>query len=118
MKASVLRIGNIVTHNYFEDKPRRVLCIGNRGVKIDNDSFHFVNYEQLSAVKITSLYLGKLGFKQDVFSLKWGNGSSIYLYKKETSEKYVVQIDSTIIREVEAVHEIQNLYFAITGKEL
>jgi len=110
MKANEIRLGN-----YLEmlGKVRKVECISNLPARkemywlacenmIDTKIIHF------SPIPLTEEWLLKFGFTENsYYNLKSTGGTDyIFGYKKQnyTSLRYV--------------HQLQNLYFALTGEEL
>lgn len=90
----------------------------------DGDSGIDVDYEfsVLSGVPLTEDWLVKLGFvhrtAQDIswYSIDGKNGISLSDNKFNfITGNFVCQL---VLREIQYVHELQNLYFSITGKEL
>jgi hypothetical protein len=132
IKANELRIGNLVNRKFID------------GVKQDtitgfdlwhseklNEAIHLYEWSIISEIPITEERLLKFGFEkhtQDIFSIsicesnlkrlvifnisstKYGVGFVDYYTGKENSE--------TLPTELESVHQLQNLYFALTGEEL
>lgn len=124
MKATELRIGNFVE---FENDFFRMHIISESYPVLDTDLFgaYVVEWDKLSPIPLTEEWLEKLGFwsKYKSNHLKWSlygfdidqisdedeNGNEI---PQEQIFHYAYQYD------IKYVHQLQNLYFALTGKEL
>lgn len=83
--------------------------IGKRHSNIE-DYCYFTNYCKLIPIPLTEEWLFKFGFE----------GSDIDNYSIELSNGNFFILDSLdpIARNIFYVHQLQNLYFALTGKEL
>lgn len=140
MKPTELRIGNLILWEDDSHDIVEVIGIGRGREKfIENDIF--IHYKETSRVeegnallsefipiKITEEWLEKLGFRKliawyividkfNTLELGHNNDSSTlqyYVYYRELSEKDFVRLR----RNLKYVHELQNLYFALTGKQL
>ena len=95
MKANELRIGN-----YVYDNLGGVLKI--KGISLDSTLSH------IKPIPLTEEWLLKFGLMSIKTELGfWNNGDAIYFsygFEKSIELKYV--------------HQLQNLYFALTGEEL
>lgn len=124
MKASELRLGN-----YLQSKNRivtvtKIYDIGNIGIGSGDPYFIFGETPCLKAIPLTKEWLLKFGFKFAVDSYYFngfciwetecgddkGNESIGYFY--ELRERCMMD------RHIQYVHQLQNLYFALTGEEL
>jgi len=118
MKAEELRIGNYVYPDMSYPEPVKV-CPKD-----------FINTEHLDPIPLTEEWLLKFGFETD--SITFGvfiNALRLRLFQIERSNSYndnknkftvtVYQSGRSIeICRVRYVHQLQNLYFALTGEEL
>lgn len=117
MKATELRIGNYIEKSLKSGNGRKLynrLTITDFNHIYENDGSF--NYEP---IPLTEEIFLKCGFKKDtkgvlvlnknIYSLiLWGGEVSIYL-----------KIDESVLSiEIHYLHQLQNLYFALTGKEL
>lgn len=129
MKAKNFRIGNLIKHNYFQDKPNRITSIGLRTVKIDNKDFPLINYEQIKPISVfdNKEILSYLGFVwcDGLLAHKINIDKDLVLYISDDSECTSKCVFLTIdikeyckVLEIRYVHELQNLFFALTGHEL
>jgi len=126
MKASELRIGNYILMDFFSanpDEPHRVIA---------KDIANIVRYKnKIEGVPLTEDWLVKFGFKKlknsgyhdseliywslNDFSLYVGYNGSINL-GYEGGEYH--ECEPVNDYEIKYVHQLQNLYFALTGEEL
>lgn len=116
MEANELRIGNYVNIDSPEKTQKSILKIEN-GVQIDN-LIHVLH----SPIPLTDGLLLKAGFEYDEYQ---------YLYELNT---VIIHIQNGILTfrkhyllnkefeyeeiEIKYLHQLQNLYFALTGKEI
>lgn len=127
MEAKNFRIGNFVNAKTTEDEFNVVKEIGfsdnqrgyylrlkniNHGVWLEHN-----DEDLIIGIPITEKWLVNLGFEKGFYYekgfLKLSNG------KKRTLVRYVISdSESVSIATIQFVHELQNLFFAITGKEL
>lgn len=113
MKANELRIGNLVRNNMNGEilKPCDVLCDG-----INTDNYEGLNYGFIEPIPLNEEWLLKFGFEIV-------NGWDDYKgYKKDEVEIETdfnnQEFSNYINKKVQYVHQLQNLYFALTGIEL
>jgi hypothetical protein len=136
MKANELRIGNYILRNGL---PCTVEIINGETSEIHflGKDFYFSDFdENLEAIPLTEEWLVKFGFEkfvyededvgygteyklkasQDVFMV-YSDDFSVGLYSDEYGEKNDIAVIPTFENN-KYVHQLQNLYFALTGKEL
>jgi hypothetical protein len=124
MKVSELRIGNLVSMGEYliqQLSPYNIyqLSLMEAGTNVAD------YYKQIKPIPLTEKRLINFGFelKQDEGDVKYYEQNAIgikmddcldfYLYVKSyNSNSYF------FIKQLEVVHELQNLYFALTGEEL
>jgi hypothetical protein len=132
MKANQLRIGNKVKSKYTNGNPNKwvVVTVTAEHIKTCND---FPKW--FKPIALTEEWLFRMGFKVNEIE------TVCYLLKKQTKEEHTIYgiisdednfygfyqghssaIDDwdswTILKYVNTVHELQNLYFSLTGEEL
>ena len=123
MKANELRIGNFVkstTMNY------ECVVYG-----ILNDRLVAVTYpsgvtaseypEQLAPVQLTEDLLLRAGFENSKRTDKcFEKGTNVIVSTADDKFRFVMGnfVAQLVLREIEYVHQLQNLYFALTGEEL
>lgn len=107
MEAKELRIGNLVNR----DGKNIVI---NSGYEIDN-------YEgQYKPIPLTEEWLLKFGFEIKL-KLSGHNGfylNGFYIIKSNYVFELLIEGSSVILSKIKFVHQLQNLYFALTGQEL
>jgi hypothetical protein len=117
VKASELRVGNWV-FNYKSKDPVKVYANALKIAELDEDFF--------APIPLTPELLEKSGFEQTsnyhpegpVHTLKHRNGfvfEVAYLYQMVDVKQNIGQIR---IQQIKYVHQLQNLFFALTGEEL
>jgi hypothetical protein len=108
MKVNELRIGNLVLDNLGG-------TLKIKGISTESDLSH------ITGIKITNDWLLSVGFTTSA----WDNHSS---YRKSIGNNdYTIVIDSDgecevgdiiVTKLIKYVHQMQNLYFTLTGEEL
>lgn len=143
MKENELRIGNFVTVNNPEFRPDLKDIAFE--VKAIHESFSRSSYEYgvglkhinmipnkyyeypsqligyINPINLTEEWLTKFGFEEDAESKSWSILTTLdkYDYQFEVSNKYQEYFQPDFARmDIKYVHELQNLYFALTGVEL
>lgn len=116
MTANELRIGNIVKYTSLFNKN----SIKNKtisGVDISDCQIYSEDYQ---AVPLTEEWLVKFGFSwkymDDPTGKHWLLGGARFLFEYDESPNRFYNGPLGI--EIKYVHQLQNLYFALTGKEL
>jgi len=128
MDAKELRIGNYV---YFPFTKEVVKILGINAHEINGkieNSISFMNglnlycekLEKLKAIELTDEFLEKLGFK-NVFDNEFNtsfsfNNVEYHIPKHQLNTNFV--FFKRLSFKTKNVHELQNLYFALTGEEL
>lgn len=111
MEAKELRIGNLV----FDGKG--VYEVSLLTFQKDNEQGYY--FKNLSPIRITGGWLKRFGFeKNENGEYEIQNTSFFYSKSKEHTDYWVFRTMEYDTIEVKYVHQLQNLYFAITGKEL
>lgn len=119
--AKELRIGNIHYGSDFSI-PR----LGMHSTKIDGESFSYI-----SSYGIHLVAIGKMEFRPIPISEEW---LKYFGFKKEIDlcmflDNTILQFrnnklqlvdgaDNVLVREIKCVHQLQNIYFYLEGKEL
>ena len=109
MEANELRIGNLV----YDTK-------GNVNI-IDLEAITYILKEPLNQVKpipINEEWLLKLGFEENEGwdNMVYFNKNNIHIYKCNNSDKEWFEYECELL--ISSVHQLQNLYFALTNEEL
>lgn len=124
MKANELRIGNIIyttkrllDDNSFSTKDSDYRPIYISGIDGENlrDSHGYTYYiENYKPIPLTSEWLAALGFEDERLDL----GDDWYTLYSYNDEGFVFMRNNERLRVIKHVHQLQNLYFALTGEEL
>ena len=117
MKASELRIGNLVD---LGNRIAKIIEINHSAcvvVDLEETQDTIEEYERTKEIPLTEEWLVKFGFETD--HIEWWNGIiCLGIFKDGLYYLPTDQISFRIGKEIEYVHQLQNLYFAITGEEL
>jgi len=112
MKATELRIGNLVKYN--DGGIFKVIGIYNFGLDVEDDiEVTYMEYENFSAIPITEEWLLKFGFEKKYKNYEKG----YFMFFKGSCSRISYKL-SLIGINIKYVHQLQNLYFALTGEEL
>ena len=114
MKASELRIGNLIMEE-----------VGIRNYNIIPVSIHLVTFRKVNhnifkPIPLTEEWLLKFGFKNhlDTIWIHWSKESGLFQISTRLPQgSYGLWINGTMGC-FEYVHQLQNLFFALTGEEL
>ncbi len=124
MKVNELRIGNLVTEFHSE---ARITAIGLDYISTDRGITKINKPENITPIPLTEEWLLLLGFKKTITNYPIGDNTefligdnfelnqSNYLYYLSVEDE---RGNNNINVCVEYVNQLQNLYFALTGKEL
>ena len=117
MKPNELRIGNYVLEQVYERGDISWLEI--QIEYIDHDD----NCEYIKPIELTEQWLTDFGFEKRPVSVKGSEFARIDMGGMAINNygnKYwfIVTLGGDKIAAVEYIHQLQNLYFALTGKEL
>ena len=116
MKANELRIGNIVGCDIQSVTVKAIndeTCVCHNG----SGKPYVLHLEDLFGMKLTEEWLLKFGFEKD-------NMLNILYYLKNFGYVCLLENEPSIFRKegieikIKHVHQLQNLYFALTGEEL
>ena len=116
MEAKNFRIGNLVK---YEDRIFRIHSLAEELPTLDTTEFGIgvVDWNNLKSIELTEEWLINLGFEQDTdIRCRWYhiNGSLAY-----DLDDNCIRIDDTWeFGKRQYVHELQNLFFALTCTEL
>lgn len=115
MRIQDLRIGN-----YFKEKNEEEIykC---QGIYTDNCDETIVYYSQFymdietcKPIPLTEEWLLKFGFEEYMDGLRLNS----IVIRLEKSELWYVSKHNIVLNKIRYVHQLQNLYFALTGEEL
>lgn len=129
MKANELRIGNCIL---FESEGTNfiVKAIDNKGFEVYNQlESTWIEHDQFGGIPLTEEWLIKFAIKidhdiSDVFCIEINNSLRTTVYILKVKNGWSIEIGSrsngmvSFRSEIQYVHQLQNLYFALTGNEL
>lgn len=117
MEAKELRIGNL----FIEENSKKIIEV--IGLEKNRVVFSgmFLDKWQAEPIPITKEWLLKFGFKENDNIYKLNNfGKFIFFEHLNSFGFYPSGLLNSLMRmdNLKSVHQLQNLYFALTGKEL
>ena len=117
MKGSELRIGNyymFADYNGIVARKVREIKSNEFGLIGDYDG---TNYEICKPIRLTEEWLLKFGFykNDELFTIEW-NEFSFSIFDFDNG-KFAINNSFNYV-DINYVHQLQNLYFALTGEEL
>ena len=125
MDVKELRIGNYVNHTDNEDTwLMEVITVSAEGCHTEcNGIFDFIEPNLLEPIPLTEEWLVKFGFEIDFYG---GQGNVTYYAKKGKFKLYSIEDDKSyqydwtknMFTMIKHVHQLQNLYYSLTQKEL
>ena len=118
MELKELRIGNLYIND--QNDVAKVLEIEISGVVGDTTEYgKFTNKNLIRPIELSGKWLSRIGFKKDENG-DYINKQKQYLDLSEVHNGFNLWIDGELIQDVKVkyVHQLQNLYFALTGEEL
>jgi hypothetical protein len=120
IKANELRIGNLVLYKPYGNRDGEMKTIqGMMGMKayFNRHSNEGGMYHHLQPIPLTAEILERCGFNFNHYTYNWDR-SQLSLAQSDFSPG-VYEIKFIVIgKPIERLHQLQNLYFAITGEEL
>ena len=123
MKATELRIGNWV--NYFEQR-HMVRAVGNGNVTIGVEGYKSenVSINSISPIPLTEEWLARFGFRHKKTEKANSYTKYFFMINFVTEGRYKGKTFIKVanfkpdINNFLYVHQLQNLYYALTGEEL
>ncbi len=112
-----LRVGNLIL--FAEDSTIfEVTEISEYGVNVKNEEEEtYIEIDSFEGIGITEDWLIKFGFKSVAGNYEFNNGTTnIVFYKNEIYES--IEGQWKWYPHIRHIHQLQNLYFALTGEEL
>lgn len=119
LKASDLRIGNLV-YSKETNQLQKITGLTDENPFIDAITFDYTNYDEIEAIPLTEEILFDFGYgkKHDIYykgnSLLRFIGKEVFYSRGEIDDAEFQEY----ITSVKYVHELQNLHFALTQREL
>jgi hypothetical protein len=129
MKNTEIRIGNIIGRQFFNIANRKIeirdcICLEPRQsrclVRLGKSN-RAIFYEDLEGIPLTEEWLLRLGFK--CFPWGWvvdvnGNYKVLIKFQEKPNLSAWLEVGNGHRADFTFVHELQNLFFALTGEEL
>lgn len=123
MKASELRIGNIFLEEVRGQKQEFIITainsITHTAIDVD-DNITSIDY--LIPIPLTEEWLLKFGFDRPfappIYEIVTANLDKRFRIHKVGEKSWMLGYYESITASIEYVHQLQNLYFALTGEEL
>jgi hypothetical protein len=124
MKANELRIGNLVT---YENKTHKIFGISEQYPFLDTIEYgaFVVEWYDLKPIPLTEDWLLKAGFEvvyDSEFTKRLDfikdNRFDFFINKQNETLSGIRFKGNTFFNEAKHVHQLQNIYFALTGEEL
>jgi hypothetical protein len=128
MKPEELRIGNWV-HHEIRWSYRQLGAIHSFDFQWDDEDWHAlgertIDLNEISPIPLTEEWLKKFGFKDPpkngmAYRMNINSSDELCWYRQDDSLRYQTQ-GSGFTRNfgIKYVHQLQNLYYALTGNEL
>jgi len=120
IKINELRIGNYISREDIGDMSIRfetVLEFHQNKVVTSGPIKVVLDYGDLKPIQLTEEILLKCGYIKDEFD-NWENETRLGLYKPDEFDGYLSIWGESTVGECNYLHQLQNLYFALTGEEL
>lgn len=115
MKANELRIGNLLRYDKTQDYCFIELIHNNHFDCRSIVGNIFTPNAKYEPIPLTEEWLLKFGFKRFPWGLVKGN----LLFKDDLKCSYLIlQVGNGFDTKIRYVHQLQNIYFALTGEEL
>ena len=125
LSATELRIGNYITTEYLNKSTFKVISIHSDRIYFESVRENFKSdtiQNYIKPIQLTEEWLVKFGFEK-LTDKSRGFNSNSYTYTKGIS--FIVHLNDKLLsvnfwkgNEKKYVHELQNLFFALTGEEL
>lgn len=114
MKPTDFRIGNLIE---YDGRIFEIDTIATEFPTLNTTEFGIgvVSWKSIKPIPLTEELLLKCGFEISKYFKKTFFSNCIYVYKQDSFFWYDTLNDSI---EIKFLHQLQNLYFILTGKEL
>jgi len=115
MKASELRLGNLIFSKETQEN-ETMTTISDEYITFNSITFDYPVIEEIKPVPLTEEWLLKFGFKQkgSFYRIKDSRFVEVIIHDKGID----VCNHSICLPHINHVHQLQNLYFALTNEEL
>jgi hypothetical protein len=114
MKASELRISNLITMPHHREYNMKVLGVSPDGIYTNMAHLTEDNFEP---IPITQEWLDIFGLNKDKGTMDLLFDYIVY-FERQGNQLFLCNNQTKVQYLIEYVHEAQNIYFALTGKEL
>lgn len=115
-----LRIGNLIAYN---GRPDQVIHLTNQHIEtfVGPEEPLLADSDSWSPIPLTAEWLERFGIERvsdGVIADHWHyEGFFLYIDETDAGHKYYYMSDAALVT-IDYVHQLQNLYFALTGTEL
>jgi hypothetical protein len=124
MKPNELRIGNYISDIHSESGMWKIVSLGERIVKYGNykPNIYTSGYENLRPILLTTEILEKCGFEKE-YQSEWTIKYSLikdgrFGFDWNKSFDWRSRFYAEHFNHIKHLHQLQNLYYALTGEEL
>lgn len=117
MKASELRIGNLVNArktNHTWDQTCLITGLTHKGIYVKYGNGHIIPIN-IEPILLTEEWLLSMGFISNPYQDRYEN---VVIHVECNKTRGVTELWIDKMPHIKYLHELQNLYFALTGKEL
>lgn len=133
MKIEELRVGNYVRVKYYAydevDTYNKITGITEEHPFVNTIVFDYLEYDEIEVIPLTEEWLLKFGFVKDNNGNYWIDLQTHYLelipsnsywypVYAQVPEMSSEEEQSVSLNRIKNVHQLQNLYFTLTGQEL
>lgn len=122
---SELRIGNLVGYKFGENEIYAIRSFDEEHVSLkDNISFDYIGFDEIEPLEITPFMLKKLGFyivSDNEYKTRFDileDGRFDYILVKHKLCTSTIRFEGSSLFNIKYIHQLQNLYFSLTGREL
>jgi len=121
MKATDLRIGNLVQNDMGKVRYGKIASFNNKSANLKMEfSKLSTSLNSVDGIPITEEWILKSGFKWSggFAELKHPEIPLYFLKHPKVKDKYTCFFNTLSIGNIKYIHELQNLYFALKSEEL
>ena len=118
IEAKELRIGNLVNYIYSELDFSLISGLTYEVPQLDEITCFQPLYDELQPIPITEEWLLRFGFEPFYINGKLTHYRIGLYFIKFDGEDFYFELGKGMIIEVKHIHQLQNIYFALTQKEL
>lgn len=81
---------------------------------------HYFYIDDLEPIPLTEDWLIKFGFNnhETFWSKTWGTNGVVIITYSQVYKSFMYQLAQSVDKSISTVHQLQNLYYALTGEEL